>query len=58
MCQVPTVDFGGGLRVSQSLAIIEYLDEKYPEQSPLMPADTEGRLKVRIPRELYSGVTT
>ncbi len=47
MCQVPTMDFGGGLRVSQSLAIIEYLDEKYPERSPLMPKDSETRVKVR-----------
>ncbi|PHM18866.1 MAG: maleylacetoacetate isomerase [Curvibacter sp. PD_MW3] len=35
-----------GERLSQSMAIIEYLDETYP-QPPLMPADALGRAKVR-----------
>ncbi len=35
-----------GFQVSQSLAIIEYLDEKFP-QIPLMPVSAEGRARVR-----------
>jgi len=35
-----------GERLSQSMAIIEYLDETHP-QPPLMPADALGRAKVR-----------
>ena len=36
----------GGRRYTQSMAIIEYLDETYPEP-PLMPRDIEGRSYVR-----------
>lgn len=35
-----------GTTISQSLAILEYLDEAYPEK-PLLPADTAGRARVR-----------
>jgi len=35
-----------GLRLTQSLAIIEYLEEKYP-QPPLLPRDAPGRARVR-----------
>ena len=35
-----------GLRLTQSLAIIEYLEEKYP-QPPLLPRDAAGRARVR-----------
>ena len=35
-----------GERLSQSMAIIEYLDETHP-QPPLMPKDAVGRAKVR-----------
>ena len=35
-----------GLRINQSLAIIEYLDECRPEP-PLLPADAEERARVR-----------
>ena len=35
-----------GIRFTQSLAIIEYLDEKYP-QPPLLPASAEDRAWVR-----------
>lgn len=36
----------GGAVLTQSMAIIEYLDEKYPEH-PLLPNDVEGRARVR-----------
>jgi maleylacetoacetate isomerase len=36
----------GGERVTQSLAIMEYLDETHPEP-PLLPADPLGRARVR-----------
>lgn len=42
---VPLLD-NQGFQLSQSLAIIEYLDEKYP-QMPLMPGSAEGRARVR-----------
>lgn len=35
-----------GLQLSQSLAIIEYLEETHPEP-PLLPADPAGRARVR-----------
>ncbi len=42
---VPVLDIDG-LRLTQSLAIIEYLDEIRPHP-PLLPADPEGRARVR-----------
>ena len=42
---VPTLQDGDAL-VSQSLAIVEYLDETHP-QPPLLPADALGRARVR-----------
>lgn len=36
----------GDLRLFQSLAIIEYLDEKFPDP-PLLPGDAPGRQRVR-----------
>jgi maleylpyruvate isomerase len=42
---VPTLDLGG-VRLTQSLAIIEYLDEKYPEP-PLVPRNAEDRAWAR-----------
>lgn len=36
----------GGMRLTQSLAIIEYLDETHP-QPPLLPPDARGRARVR-----------
>ena len=42
---VPTLE-DGGKRLTQSLAIIEYLDETQP-QVPLLPKDPLGRARVR-----------
>lgn len=42
---VPTL-VDGEQRLTQSLAIIEYLDETYPEP-PLLPRDAGGRARVR-----------
>jgi len=42
---VPTLE-DGGRSIPQSLAIIEYLEERYPEP-PLLPGDPAGRATVR-----------
>ena len=42
---VPTL-IDGDLRIFQSMAIMEYLEETYPEPA-LLPADTAGRTRVR-----------
>jgi len=42
---VPALEIGGQ-RLTQSLAIIEYLDETHPEP-PLLPHDAAGRARVR-----------
>ncbi len=43
---VPVLQDDDGTLVTQSLAIIEYLDETHPEP-PLLPADPGGRARVR-----------
>jgi maleylacetoacetate isomerase/maleylpyruvate isomerase len=43
---VPILETDGGERLSQSMAIIEYLDEIHPEPA-LLPADALGRARVR-----------
>ena len=43
---VPTLENDGGAVLTQSLAIIEWLDETHPEP-PLLPADPLQRAKVR-----------
>jgi maleylacetoacetate isomerase len=43
---VPLLEVDEGLLLTQSLAIIEYLDETHP-QPPLLPADAVGRARVR-----------
>ena len=45
MCGVPTLEVGD-VRLYQSPAIIEYLDEVYPDP-PLLPRDAVGRARVR-----------
>ncbi len=42
---IPLLDHDG-FQISQSIAIIEYLNEKFP-QVPLMPDSAEGRARVR-----------
>jgi maleylacetoacetate isomerase len=42
---IPTLD-SGGASLTQSLAIMEYLEEMHP-QPPLLPADPAGRARVR-----------
>lgn len=44
-CLVPALEDGGQV-LTQSLAIIEYLDERYPEP-PLLPSDPLSRAYVR-----------
>ncbi|MGD9801238.1 MAG: maleylacetoacetate isomerase [Parvularculaceae bacterium] len=43
---VPALQTDEGAVLTQSLAIIEYLEERYPEK-PLLPADTDLRAKAR-----------
>jgi len=43
---VPTLVLDDGTRLSQSMAIIEFLDETYPTPA-LVPADALGRARVR-----------
>ena len=43
---VPMLELDDGTRLNQSLAIIEFLDEKYP-QPPLVPKDALARARVR-----------
>jgi maleylacetoacetate isomerase len=43
---VPTLVTDDGTRLVQSLAILEYLDERHPEP-PLLPADPVARARVR-----------
>jgi len=51
--RVPALALSGGDVLSQSLAIIEYLDEISPEP-PLLPADAVGRAKVRAIAQLIA----
>ncbi|MCZ6773758.1 MAG: maleylacetoacetate isomerase [Proteobacteria bacterium] len=43
---VPTLELDNGDIIGQSMAILEYLDETYPEP-PLLPPDPAGRARVR-----------
>jgi maleylacetoacetate isomerase len=51
--RVPTLALSGGEVLTQSLAIIEYLDEINPEP-PLLPADALDRAKVRAIAQLIA----
>ena len=50
---VPTLIDGDGLPLVQSLAIIEYLDEKYPDP-PLLPKDLRDRAHVRAMAQMMA----
>lgn len=43
---VPLLDFDGAL-LTESVAIMEYLDEKFPNKNPFLPKNLEDRAKVR-----------
>lgn len=43
---VPSLAIGDTV-LTESLAIIEYLEEKYPETPKLLPGDPEKRAKIR-----------
>jgi maleylacetoacetate isomerase len=43
---LPTLELDDGTRLNQSLAIIEYLEEKHPRPA-LLPADPLGKARVR-----------
>ena len=43
---VPTLEREDGTQMTQSLAIIEWLDEVHPEPA-LLPSDADGRARVR-----------
>jgi len=50
---VPALQLDSGTLLSQSMAIIEYLDETHP-QPPLLPADALGRAQVRALAQLIA----
>ena len=43
---LPALELDDGIRLNQSLAIIEYLEDKYP-RPPLLPSDAVGKARVR-----------
>lgn len=50
MAGIPVVidhDATGQPPLTQSLAILEFLDESYPDTAPLLPKDLHGRARVR-----------
>ncbi len=59
MSQVPVlevVEDGRTLRIPQSMAILEWLDERFPDP-PLLPADLDGRARVRaLAEHVNSGI--
>jgi len=50
---LPTLELDDGTRLSQSLAIMEYLDERHP-QPPLLPKDALARARVRSLSQLVA----
>jgi maleylpyruvate isomerase len=59
MSQVPVLEVSEGahtVRLSQSMAILEWLDERHPRPA-LLPADLDGRARVRMLAEhVNSGI--
>lgn len=56
MGQVPALELDDGTVLVQSLAILEYLDEVYPEP-PLLPEDSTSRARVRAMAEVINSGT-
>jgi maleylpyruvate isomerase len=59
MAQVPVLEIEDGgelLRLTQSIAIIEYLEERFPER-PLLPTDAKGRARARELAEIVNAGT-
>ena len=52
MGQVPVLEVDG-IKLSQSMAIMEYLEERWPDP-PLLPASPEGRARVRQLAEIVN----
>jgi maleylpyruvate isomerase len=50
---VPTLELPDGTRLTQSLAILAWLDETHPKP-PLLPADALGRARVRALAEMVA----
>ena len=50
---LPTLELDDGTRLNQSLAIIEYLEEKHPRPA-LLPAHAVGKARVRALSELIA----
>lgn len=50
--RVPVLEEKGGLVLPESLVILEYLDERFPEPA-LMPPDPAGRARVRLALERF-----
>lgn len=54
--QVPVLELDDGRRLSQSVAIVEYLDERFPTP-PLLPADAYDRAWTRqLVEDVNSGI--
>jgi maleylpyruvate isomerase len=56
LTQVPVLEVEEGgrtLHLTQSMAIIEYLEERFPER-PLLPSDREGRARARQLAEIVN----
>jgi maleylpyruvate isomerase len=54
MSQVPTLELDNGTRLSQSMAIMEYLEEFRPERPSLLPKNILDRATVRCFAEIIN----
>jgi len=57
MLQVPSLEIVAGQVLCDSVAIIEWLDETYPDTSPLLPKDPLARQKCRELTQLIASGT-
>lgn len=53
MAQVPSLEVGDGVFLAQSMAILEYLEERYPKP-PLLPPDPIARARARQLAEIVN----